>query len=55
VLPDDPERVHWSFPDPSLIEDPVQRRHEFDQIAIQLTTRLHYLLTLIDRGTGARE
>lgn len=49
VFPDDPERIHWSFPDPSQIEDPVQRRHEFEQLALQLQTRIRYLLTLIER------
>ncbi len=54
VFPDDPERVHWSFVDPCSIEDPVQRRREFEQIALQLTTRSRHLLTLIARDRGTR-
>ncbi len=49
VFPDDPERIHWSFPDPTLIEDPVERGREFEQIATQLQTRIRYLLTLMER------
>jgi protein-tyrosine-phosphatase/DNA-binding transcriptional ArsR family regulator len=49
AFPNDPQRIHWSFADPTLIEDPAQRRQEFEQIAIQLQTRIRYLLTLIER------
>lgn len=49
VFPDDPKRIHWSFPDPALIEEPLTRRREFGQIAMQLRTRIRYLLTLIER------
>jgi len=49
VFPDDPERIHWSFPDPALVEDPVRRRQEFAHVALQLQTRIRHLLTLIER------
>ena len=53
VFPGDPERIHWSFADPAMIEDEEQRQHAFDQTATQLMTRVRYLLTLIDRENGA--
>jgi len=49
VFPNDPERIHWSFPDPSLIEEPAARGREFEQIALQLQHRIRFLLTLIER------
>jgi protein-tyrosine-phosphatase/DNA-binding transcriptional ArsR family regulator len=49
VFPGDPERIHWSFPDPAAIEDEGQRRQAFDQTATQLMTRIRYLLILIER------
>jgi protein-tyrosine-phosphatase len=47
VFPGHPERIHWSFPDPAVIEDDEARRRAFDQTAEQLTIRIRYLLTLI--------
>jgi ArsR family transcriptional regulator, arsenate/arsenite/antimonite-responsive transcriptional repressor / arsenate reductase (thioredoxin) len=53
VVPGDPERIHWSFPDPAAIKDEGQRRQAFDQTASQLMTRIRYLLILIDRENEA--
>ena len=50
IFPEDPERIHWSFPDPAAIEDDEERRCAFDQTAQQLITRIRYLLTLIERS-----
>lgn len=50
AFPGDPERIHWSFPDPVLVEDEEGRRRAFDQTAQQLITRIRYLLTLIERS-----
>jgi thioredoxin type arsenate reductase len=51
--PSDPERIHWSFPDPTAVEGSEEERYRaFEQIALQLTTRIRYLLIMIDRGKG---
>ena len=51
--PDDPKRVHWSFLDPAAVEGSEEERYRaFEQVAIQLTTRLRYLLILIEREKG---
>lgn len=53
VFPDDPERIHWSFPDPSVVTGTLdERRRAFTQTAIQLQTRLRYLLAIIEREKG---
>lgn len=50
VFPDDPERIHWSFPDPALTEGPEEMRyHAFEQTSLQLTTRIRLLITLLER------
>ena len=50
VFPGDPERIHWSFPDPAVVENDEERRRAFNQTAQQLITRIRYLLTLIERS-----
>ena len=49
IFPGEPERIHWSFPDPSDIEDPDQRTRAFDQTALGLMSRFGHLLVLMDR------
>ena len=49
LFPNDPERIHWSFPDPAAVEDAAARERAFQQTAQQLMTRIRQLLTLIDR------
>lgn len=44
VFPDDAQRIHWSFPDPSSIADPHARSQQFLAIARELVTRTRYLL-----------
>ena len=55
TLPGDPERIHWSFADPAAVEgsDEVRLR-AFEQIALQLMTRIRYLLILITRKQQGR-
>ena len=48
LFPNDPERIHWSFPDPAAVEDDTAREHAFQQTARQLVTRIRHLITLID-------
>lgn len=55
TYPGDPERVHWSFPDPAEVKGSEEvRYHAFEQVAFQLMTRLRYLLILIEREKGER-
>ena len=44
VFPGDPHRIHWSFHDPSAIEDPKTRIRTYEQIAQELTRRINFLL-----------
>jgi protein-tyrosine-phosphatase len=54
VFPGDPLQIHWSVPDPVVVEDPEQRRRAFREVAQDLTTRIRYLLLLPHPGTGER-
>jgi protein-tyrosine-phosphatase len=54
VFPGDPKRIHWSFPDPKLIEDPVERLEVFRTVRAELCTRIRYLLNLPHPRTGER-
>jgi protein-tyrosine-phosphatase len=54
VFPGDPERIHWSFPDPSALTDPEEQQRAFSRIYFDLEKRLKLLLTLIDRERGAQ-
>lgn len=50
VFPDDPERIHWSFPDPALVDGPEEAQyHAFKQTSLQLTTRIRFLIMLLER------
>jgi len=50
VFPGDPERLHWSLPDPSAAEgDEAARLAAFAGTAQELFTRIRYLVTLIGR------
>ena len=43
----DPERIHWSFPDPAAVPGGQARRRAFEATADALTTRINYLLQRI--------
>jgi protein-tyrosine-phosphatase len=50
AFPDDPERIHWSFPDPALAEGSEEiRSRAFEQTSLQLATRIRLLITLLER------
>jgi protein-tyrosine-phosphatase/DNA-binding HxlR family transcriptional regulator len=50
VFPDDPERIHWSFPDPAEVEGSEDEQYRaFEQTAVQLVTRIRFLVTLLER------
>jgi protein-tyrosine-phosphatase len=54
VFPDDPEQIHWSLPGPATVAGTHAQRRAFEEIAQQLTTRIHHLLILIDRKQRGR-
>lgn len=54
VFPGDPQRIHWSFPDPALVEDPDRQLREFVVIRNELERRINYLLRLPHPATGRR-
>jgi len=48
-----PECIHWSFIDPAAVEGSDKDRYRaFEQVALQLMTRLRYFLILIEREKG---
>ncbi|HXV98651.1 MAG TPA: ArsR family transcriptional regulator [Anaerolineae bacterium] len=47
IFPGDPKRIHWSFPDPTAVDDSKERTRAFQQIAQELTRRINYLLTVM--------
>lgn len=48
VFPGDPQRVHWSFEDPSAVQGEVEQRRAFENVATGLTGRLRIWLSLPD-------
>lgn len=53
VFPDDPECLHWSFPDPATVEGPDEVRYRaFQETARKLTTRISYFLTTVEHQRG---
>jgi protein-tyrosine-phosphatase len=53
TFPGDPERIHWSFPNPAAVQGTEDERyHAFEQVGLQLTTRIRLLLILLDRERG---
>lgn len=56
VFPDDPKRIHWSFPDPALVEGSEEIRYRaFEQTSLQLATRIRLLITLLEREREQRD
>ena len=50
TFPGDPERIHWSFLDPATVQGTeAEQLRAFEQTALQLTTRLRLLLTILER------
>jgi protein-tyrosine-phosphatase len=50
VFPDDPERIHWSFPDPAEAEGAEDEQYRaFEHTSLQLVTRIRLLITLLER------
>jgi protein-tyrosine-phosphatase len=50
VFPDDPQQIHWSFPDPAAVEGSEDKQFQaFMQTARELTTRISYLRLMLER------
>ncbi len=50
---DEPERIHWSFPDPALAEGSEETLYyAFEQTSLQLATRIRLLMTLLESEKG---
>jgi ArsR family transcriptional regulator, arsenate/arsenite/antimonite-responsive transcriptional repressor / arsenate reductase (thioredoxin) len=41
--------LHWSFPDPAIIEDPKQRQQAFEETALRLKSRIEHFLSTLKR------
>ncbi|HET8999980.1 MAG TPA: arsenate reductase ArsC [bacterium] len=51
VFPGDPERIHWSFPDPGAVAGTEEERLQaFKHTARELATRLRPFLSVVERG-----
>jgi protein-tyrosine-phosphatase len=49
-FPNDPEHIHWSFPDPAEGTGSDEEQYAvFEQMGLQLTTRLRLLMTVLNR------
>ncbi len=54
TFPDDPERIHWSFLDPTTAQGTeAEQLRVFEQTSLQLTTRIRLLLILLERKKRA--
>jgi thioredoxin type arsenate reductase len=55
IFPGHPDQIHWSFPDPSEVEGTEhQRLQAFKDVAMQLNTRIAYLLLSIERKSKGK-
>ena len=54
TFPGDPEQIHWSFADPAAVEGTQARRRAFQMTATELTTRISFLLLLINVERGKK-
>ncbi|HVA90962.1 MAG TPA: metalloregulator ArsR/SmtB family transcription factor [Chloroflexota bacterium] len=54
VFPNDPVRIHWSFPDPTVIEDEAARSQAFSTLWLELNIRIGHLLNLPHPVSGRR-
>jgi thioredoxin type arsenate reductase len=53
IFPGEPERIHWSIPDPSAVAgEEDKRRQAFKRAADELTTRIRYLLARLEKREG---
>lgn len=54
TFPGDPERIHWSFPDPAAVEHEAERWQAFLKLRRELCTRIRLLLSMPHPATGQR-
>jgi protein-tyrosine-phosphatase len=48
VFPGDPERIHWSFEDPTTLRDAGAQTRAFEHIATELAARMRIWMSLPD-------
>ena len=48
IFPGNPTQIHWSYPDPSAVQDPKERLDAFREIATDLVSRNNSLLARIE-------
>lgn len=54
AFPNDPKQIHWSFPDPAVVEPRDERLQAFKTIALELSTRVRYLMMQIEKARRER-
>ena len=54
LFPDDPVRIHWSFPDPAAVAPGEEQRQAFYQTAIELMNRIRILLALMENERNSK-
>jgi ArsR family transcriptional regulator, arsenate/arsenite/antimonite-responsive transcriptional repressor / arsenate reductase (thioredoxin) len=53
VFPDDPQKIHWSFADPTAVAGTYQQRlNAFVQTARELSTRINYLRLMMSKNSA---
>jgi protein-tyrosine-phosphatase len=56
TFPGDPQRIHWSFLDPATVQgSEAEQLRAFEQVSLQMVTRIRFLLTLLQRKNSPRE
>ncbi len=56
TFPGDPERIHWSFHDPAIVQGTDEERlHAFEQTSLQLSIRMRFLSTFLERKRRSHE
>lgn len=49
VFPGAKRTIHWSIPDPAIVEESEARSRAFSRVATELQNRIRYLLILLER------
>jgi protein-tyrosine-phosphatase len=48
-FPSHPGRIHWSIPDPAAVEGDLAGYPSFERAAVELDTRIRFLLPVLDQ------
>ena len=56
VFPEQPQQIHWSFPDPAAVAGPEAEQFQaFLQTARELSTRMGFFLLMLERRGGSEQ